>query len=271
VPPPTDFELARLPTPLPHLDITFAANSTREVESLIGKIAPYIEPGDSFDLVSGSPERTPLNVSAINLWASLLRSAYPTYPIYAHTAGLANYRVLAGNASPNISGIFYDYEPNYETEFTANFSETLGYFADATRIANAHGLLGIGYPTGKPIAFANWTKDHWNYASLAEVVNDLVVQSQTYCRQGTAQYASAISDVLAQYLAAGAPGAPTYQVTLGNNVNVTPNQVSPLQAYNCSSILTTDGLKTLYLWWGPGTNSNVIAFLKDIGRKANAA
>lgn len=251
---------------LPHLDITFAANSTAEVTSLITTDKPYIEAGDSFDLDSGSPSTMPLNVTAINYWASLLRATYPDAAIYAHTSGLAHYTTLAEEASANISGIYYDYEPRYEPEFTWNFTQTLSEFANVTAIAHAHHLLSIGYPTGRPLAKAKFQSYQWDYGTLAGTVDQLVVQTQVYCHDRTAAFENAVRILLDQYAIAGVAASPTVQVTIGNNSTLTPNQVSPHQAYECAQVLTNHGLHTLYLWWGPSDNVGVLHFLKDIGR-----
>ena len=264
--PATDMHAASAFLPLPGLGITFAANSTAEVNSLIATDRPYIQPGDSFDLASGNPENTTLNTGEINHWASLLREAFPSATIFAHTAGVSHLSTLVTKASANIAGVFYDYEPHYEPEFSANFSQTVGEFENATNIAHSQGLLSIGYPTGQPIASAQYRIDDWNYGVLAEKVDQLVVQSQTYCHKGITSYRNAVSDVLGQYAQESAPGVPTFQITLGVNASLTPNQVTPSQAYNCARVLTDFGLSTLYLWWGPNSNPEVQRFLEDIGR-----
>ena len=127
-------------------------------------------------------------------------------------------------------------------------------------------MLFRSYPTGRPILNPHYQSDHWNYGLLAETVDHLVVQTQLYCHANTTSFASAVTKVLGQYAAASASGAPTFQITLGNNLTITPNQVSPSQAYNCTHVLTQDGLRTLYVWWGTGANSDLLTFLKDIGR-----
>ena len=252
--------------PLPSISITFAANSTAEVNSLVNTDRSYIEPGDSFDLVSGTPSTSPLAVGEINYWASLLRAAYPGAAIFASTSGIAHFATLAKKVNADISGIFYDYEPGYEAEFTVNFTQTLAEFTNVTEVAHAHGLLSIGYPTGRPISEPKFRSDHWDYGALSGVVDRLDVQTQTYCHESARSFENATSRVRDQYAAVGASGIPTFQVTLGINASLTPNQVSPSQAYNCTQVLTGDGLKTLYLWFGPGSNSDVLRFLKDIGR-----
>ena len=270
---PTDSELSlakeHFPA-LPHLDIDFAANSTAEVESLITTDRPYIEPGDSFDLDSGSPSELSLNMTALNDWAGLLHGAYPNASIYATTSGLAHYAEVAGNASSNFTGIFYDYEPNYEPEYNASFAATLTNFQDAAKIAAARGFESVGYPTGRPILGPHFAADNWSYAALGSTVDQLVVQTQTYCSHLT-DFGNAVNHVLGEYTTAGEPRTNlSFQITLGNNVSLTRNEVSPKAAYRCARDLTEDNLPSLYLWWGPGSNSDVVEFLKDIGRVANS-
>ena len=253
---------------LPRFSITFAANSTAEVTSLVTTDKPYIRSGDSFDLDSGSPSKLPLNVTAINYWASLLRAAYPKAVIYAHTSGLAHLATLAAGVSKNISGVYYDYEPRYEPEFTTNFTQTLAEFANATVIAHTFGLESVGYPFGRPIAVKNWTQYDWDYGKLAKTVDQLVIQTQRYCRGGISKFQNAVSIVLGEYAADGVNGTPIFQITIGNNTTLTPNEVDPLQAYNCTQVLKDEGLRSLYLWWGPSDNAGVVQFLQEIGRHA---
>lgn len=253
-------------SPLPALSIIFAANSTAEVESLI-KDKPYIDVGDSFDLDSGSPSTLPLNVTAINSWASLLHKSFPEAAIYAHTSGISHLETLAAGVSSNIAGIYYDYEPNYEPEFTTNFSQTVSQFYNATAIAHAHGLVSVGYPFGRPIQTPGWTKYDWNYAELSQAVDVLVIQTQRYCHSSTASFESAVATVLSQFAADSmAVGPPVFQITIGNDTTYTPNQVGPFAAYECAQVLTNDHLKSLYLWWGPTDPKGVVDFLRDIGR-----
>jgi hypothetical protein len=255
---------------LPPITITFAANSSAEVNSLIRQDASYIGAGDSFDLVSGMPESRSLDVGELNHWASELRAAFPTARVFAHTAGLSHFTTLAREASSEFSGILYDYEPGYEPEFTLNFTRTLSEFENATAVAHARGLLSVGYPTGQPLSNPHDASYGWNYGALAGTVDVLDVQSQSLCRKGAAAFATGVSTVLSQYAASSASGAPTFQVTLGINASLTPNQVSPTRAYGCTAVLTDAGLRTLYVWWGPGANSQLITFLRDLGRTSSS-
>ncbi len=252
------------PAPLA-LNITFAVNSTTEVDQIISDGA-WIQSGDSFDLVSGSPAREALNVSAVDAWAEALHAAFPAARIYAHTAGVEHVRTLARKASRLISGIFYDYEPHYEREFTTNFSRTLSNFAEATALAHQYGRLSIGYPTGQEIARNRTNQTGWDYATIAGQVDGLVVQTQAFCHRSTASLNASTDEVLAQYSAAGWTGAPpTFGITVGAT-NVTPNGVPAAEADACASAIAAEGLHALYVWWAPGTNAQLVEFLAGIGR-----
>ena len=222
--------------------------------------------GDSFELVSGVPSKHTLDIAEIDGWAGELHAAFPSAEIYAGTAGIAHLTTLASRVSNVVTGVFYDYEPGYEPEFTGNFSQSVSEFENASEVAHVHGLLSIGYPTGRPIASPSFRADNWSYGVLAKTVDELVVQTQTYCHQGVAAFVNATNTVLTQYAATSAPGAPTFQITLGGNASATPNQVTPAQAYRCTQVLLQDGLKSLYLWFGPGSNDKVVQFLKELGR-----
>ncbi|MGI0070471.1 MAG: hypothetical protein ACRECT_00080 [Thermoplasmata archaeon] len=157
-------------TALPHLAIIFAANSTAEVRALIGDHR-YIQPGDAFDLDSGSPSNVALSVSHIDQWARMLHAAYPGAMIYAHTSGIAHYTTLAKRAGPDVSGVYYDYEP----EVTANFTPTLAEFTKITAIAHRYGLESIGYPTGQPILSTSYRSDDGQFPQLSAAVDQLVI------------------------------------------------------------------------------------------------
>jgi hypothetical protein len=259
------FAVARVPS-LPPISIEFAANSSAEVNSLIHQDPSYIGPGDSFDLVSGMPASRNLDVSELNHWASELRAAFPTARIFAHTAGVGHFTTLAREASSAFSGILYDYEPGYETEFTLNFTRTVSEFENVTAVAHARGLLSVGYPTGQPLSNPHDASYGWDYGTLAGTVDLLEIQSQSLCQKGTSAFRTGVSTVLSEYAASSASGSPTFQVTLGINSSLTPNQVSPTRAYGCTAVLTNDGLRSLYVWWGPGSNSQLLSFLRDLGR-----
>ena len=73
----SDLKFATPRSPLPPLAITFAAATSAEVEFLISSVRPYIERGDSFDIVSGSPENLSrgASVGTIDGWAQQLHAA----------------------------------------------------------------------------------------------------------------------------------------------------------------------------------------------------
>lgn len=248
------------------LSITFSAKSSAEVRSLVQSRA-YIQEGDSFDLVSGSPASLPLATGLIDQWASMLRSAYPTADIFAHTAGVAHFEELARHAGPSLSGIYYDYEPGYESEFTWDFSESLARFKEVTAIAHRHGTESVGYPTGRPLLSASLERYHWNYATLAGAVDRLVVQTQRYCLRGPSEFEEATAILLGQF-ASDRPGAPlpTLQITIGDRTPRTPNAVGPGQGSDCARVLAAHGIRELYIWSVPRDHGKVVRFLQEIGR-----
>ena len=248
------------------LSITFAADSNLEVNFLLTTARFYVESGDSFDLVSGSPENSSLGVRNIDNEAQELHSAYPQDTVYAHTAGIAHYSSMAAGVGSDVSGILYDYEPGFEPEFTYNFTRTVLSFENATVEAHAHGLLSVGYPIGRVLLDRAYLQYDWNYATLALAVDRLVVQTQTYCVQGASTFATAISAALDEYKAAGLTTVPTFQVTIGNATTQLPNGVTATPAFDCAQDLSTYGLHSLYVWFDEGGESNVIEFLQDLGR-----
>jgi hypothetical protein len=262
------------------LNITFAANTSTEVGDLVNDSA-LVRPGDSFDLASGNPQSyDPLNVTQVEGWILEIHSAYPNATLYVQTAGFANYAALGQNlsewlgsnatlASIRIGGLLYDYEPAYEPEFNANFSPTLVNLENASRIAHSFSFASVGYLTGRAITRTHFPK--WNYAKLGEVVDELFVQTQRSCLAGNQTFEQNVSKVLSEYRnlkATDPPPAPTFQITLGPDINGTPNGVRSSQAYGCAQVLVRSGLSSLYLWFNPASNAFVKAFLQDLGRGA---
>jgi hypothetical protein len=252
--------------PVSNLSITFAADSDAEVNFLLDQARAYISPGDSFDLVSGSPEDSGPRVSNVINEAQELSAAFPGRTIYSHTAGIANYRTMASGIGSKVAGVFYDYEPGFEPEFTLNFTQTVSSFENVTSVAHQYNLQSVGYPIGRALLESDLQQYHWNYAALAQTVDQLVIQIQTFCVQGPSIFSKAIATALGQYQAAHLSTVPTFQITIGNSTTHLPNGVTAPQAYACYQKLGTYGLHTLYLWWDQGGESNLIAFLQNIGR-----
>jgi len=252
--------------PASGLSITFAANSEAEVNFLLTTARPYIASNDSFDLVSGSPENSSLSVSNVNHEAQELHAAYPSLTIYAHTAGIDHYSEMTAGLGSGISGVLYDYEPGFEPEFTLNFSQTIANFENATALAHAHGLQSVGYPIGRLLLNRTDQQYGWNYATLSLAVDQMVLQVQTYCVQGPSTYSTAVETALGQYRTADLSTVPTFQITIGNATTRLPNGVTATPAFDCAQQLSYLGLHSLYLWWDQGGESNVIAFLEDLGR-----
>lgn len=243
------------------LAFTFAANSSAEVQTLLTTLRPYVLPGDAFDLVSGSPEGVPLSLTNLNRWAAELRSAYPSNAIYAHTAGVANYATVAAGVSSDFAGVLYDYEPGFEPEFTYNFTQTLSDFANVSAIARAHGIESVGYPIGRPILGNGTGGIRWDYAALAGEMDQLVVQSQTYCHAGMSAFADAVETVQAQYAAEDLPAVPEFQVTIGNATTSLPNGVTSSTGIACADALVARGLPSVYVWWDEGGVAELVQFL----------
>ena len=249
--------------PLPHLSITLAARSAAEVDFLLTTARPLIEPGDSFDLVVGNGS---LSQETANQDAQQLRSEFSGVTVFAHTSGLENYSEVTEGVGTNVSGVLYDYEPGYEPEFTFNFTQTLANLEEATAIAHRQGVASVGYVTGRPILESSLEKYGWNYAVMALSVDRLIAQTQTYCAQSRSAFLNATSKVIGQFQAANMTSVPTFQITIGNATTQLPNGVTAVPAYDCASELVSIGLHTLYIWWDQGGESDLLAFLQDIGR-----
>ncbi len=240
-------------------DVTFAITNDAALNDIFGNSSMVVS-GDSFEIVASNP-------TTINNWALELHDAFPGTKIYAHVSGITNFETLAPEVGKYVTGIYYDYEPGYEPEWTYNFADTEVNFRTVAAVAKEYGIQSVGYPSGLPLLKSYLADYHWNYATLGGIVSRMVIQAQLFCQLSTADYARALGVVVDQYAAAGLKTLPEFQITVGSP-SVYPHAVDPAQAYACAQVAQSDGLKASFVWWG--TNGTALhQFMHDIGRTKN--
>ena len=220
----------------------------------------------TFMLVSGNVDKA-LDVDWVNQTATILKERYPKSTLFAATAGLEHMRALTANVTSPIEGVVYIYEPNFsnEPEFTWDFAATLEHFARVKKMAYANNLRAIGKPTGRPLYQAYLAKHGWDYAVLGAAVDELFVQTQTYCKKGETVFAGAVETLLKQCKKAGHRSPVSIQISVDPS---SPNGVTAKDAGAClqniADYARKGELSGVMLWWSPRYPEEVTASLASL-------
>ncbi len=225
-------------------------------------LAPHIRDEDRFMIVSGNSAGA-VDTAWINQAALKLRDFYPYARLYAATSGLSNMATAASEVSDVIEGLVYVYEPNFpnQPEFTWDFSETQARFAESSSLARQAGFRAIGKPTGRPVIQPSLAIHGWNYGALAKTVDELLIQTQTYCKSSAEEFATALDQIEVQFTeqAEMQPWMP--QITIAPNH---PNGTTVAQAQACLQEARNRGLEGAVLWWSPPYVDRTVEFLQDL-------
>jgi len=227
-------------------------------------LAPHLSPHDRFMVVSGNTDGE-IDLAWTNTAVAVLRESYPEADILVATSGLWNLSRAAQGVSREAEAIVYIYEPNFpnQPEFTWDFDATLELFARANEQVRRAGFRAVGKPTGRPILQSDLQKYSWDYGRLASTVDELFIQTQTYCKDGLRAFSSAIREVSAQV--APRPQGWFAQVTVDPEA---PNGTSVARAQACTRTAEEAGLPGLLLWWSPSYVERAVAFLEGLNEDA---
>ncbi len=227
-------------------------------------LKPHLRDEDRFMIVSGNGSGA-VDTAWINRAALELRTAYPHIRLYAATSGLENIKLAAQGVDDLIEAIVYIYEPNFpnQPEFSWDFTETLARFAEASAVARQYGFRAVGKPTGRPLLQPNLTVHAWDYGVLAGSVDELLIQTQTYCKDGATAFAQAIDAISGQYRAHGQTLPWLPQVTVASSA---PNGTSVAQAQACIAEARTRGVGGTVLWWSPQSVERTLSVMEDLNR-----
>ncbi len=217
-------------------------------------------------LVSGNTTGQ-VDVSWLNRAALELRAVYPATPIYAATSGLDNVAVAAREAATLIEAIVYIYEPNFpnQPEFSWDFETTLTHFGEAGALIQKNGFRAIGKPTGRPLLQVDLQSYAWDYGRLAETVDELFIQTQTYCKESPRVFASALDALNEQYRGRAGQRPWIPQVTVDP---AAPNGTTVVQARACLEEAKQRGRSGAVLWWSPSFVERAVAFIAALNADA---
>ncbi len=249
------------PPPVRAFSLVIPVYDERGLQETVSTLRPHLRPDDRFMVVSGNTTGV-IDTAWLNRAARTLRGAYPDASIYAATSGLENVARAAREADPAIEAVVYIYEPNFpnQPEFSWEFGATLERFAEARAKAEAGGFRAIGKPTGRPLLQENLLAYGWNYGALAERVGELFVQTQTYCKDSPAAFATALDTLVEQYGSRAQlfPWIP--QITIAP-APAAPNGTSVAQAKACLNEVRKRNLPGVVLWWSPEFTDRAVAFI----------
>jgi hypothetical protein len=252
--------------PVNSTPIVFApqATSPASVSTLENSFAPYMTANDTVMLSSGAPDpNDPPNVGLLNSDLAQLESSLPAgIHFEARTAGLSNVGWLVSNGiSHGFDGLIYDYEPNFEPEFTDNFSATLSNFQSFATLCHAAGFDAFGYPYSQPVWVGSDRSLGWNFGELAATtgVNDLQIQLQGAAHVSATTWQNSLTELVAQYAGYGLPAsAITVQLTLAVG---DPNQISVASAYADYQSAVAHGVGAVILWWNAESVPEMVQLL----------
>lgn len=236
-------------------------------------LRPHLGRADSFMVVSGNFEGD-ADTAWLNRAGAALRETYPGARLFAATSGLRNVERVAADLSRTFEAIVYVYEPNFpnQPEFTWDFGATLAQFDAAKAKVRAAGFRTIGKPTGRPVLQSSLQRYGWDYGRLATTVDELFIQTQTYCRESARTFSRALDTVLEQYGPLNGTLRWVPQVTVDPEA---PNGTTVAQARACIRAAQARGLPGATLWWSPAYAARAVDFIArlnaDAAADANAA
>lgn len=241
------------------LPIIINAYNPAGVSLIVDRVSSQLRPGDQVALVNGNGGHR-LDETALQLWVSrLVPSLPPGVSVSHHTSGLSNVQLSAASSPPVFSSLLYDYEPNFEPEFTWDFSATASSFRRFAAACRAGHRKAVGYPTGRPILEPDLSPYRWDYGELRACVDQLIVQTQHWARVGFAGWGTALSALETQFSNRGwSVGEVIPQVSIGSG----PNAVDAASARLILDDAQRRGVGGIYIWWSPDAVEDLVGLLE---------
>jgi hypothetical protein len=234
----------------------------RGLRAVRSDLRPQLRRGDTFLIVSGNQDDG-IDTAWVDQVAEEVRTLYPGTVILAGTSGMTNIRTAVAELQPPIEGVVYIYEPNFsnEPEFSWSFPATIARFEEVAEEAHAVGLRAIGKPTGRPLLAPALSGYEWDYATLGSLVDDLFVQTQSYCEDGVASFDEAIASLMTQF--GGEAGVDRWVPQLTLDVS-SEHGVDADRALLCAERALDQGVDRFLVWWSPPFAENAAAFLEAL-------
>lgn len=247
---------------VPNMQLVIPVYNNQGLKVAETDFRPYIRSGDIFLIVSGN-FGGPLNLPWVGRTAHVLKRVYPQATMMIGTGGLSNVSMAAETLGAPIEGVTYIYEPNlpYGPEFSWNFDTTLHNFEQAASVIRAHGFIAVAKPTGRPAMQRDLRQYNWDYGRLAQSVDRLFVQTQTYCKGGPRLFSQAFNKIRQQLSMSGNSRHWVPEISVDP---ASPNGVAAGNAVSCLAGNSVKGLTGVLMWWSPTHADRATAFLKAI-------
>lgn len=225
----------------------------------------YISPKDKFYISVG---QGPGHIPGLHNLVAQLKQSFPHNDIIAGVSGLSTLDSLAATVASDsllnadVTWLNYDYEPNFEPEYTWNFDTTLMIMDSAAQIAHKYGKPLMTSPTSRPLLSNSMLSEEgqkWNYYDIFKQVDVLNVQTQASAKSGTTTgYVNALDTLIAQFNG-GTDFIP--QISLGTGGNGTTAQ----NAYDCAEVTEQKSISCLLIWAGAAQEPMTQQFFDSIG------
>ena len=234
-----------------------AYNST-QISLIVERIGQNLQPGDEVAVVNGNGGHT-FDRNQLHGWVRQLRSSLPeAVTLSHHTSGLSNVVASAGDFPPACNSILYDFEPNFESEFSWVFADALDCFRKFSSTCHQIHRQAVGYPSGRAILERDLAAYRWDYGQLRGCVDKLVVQTQHWARVGQSEWNYALTQLQSQFARRGmGPEQIFPQISIGNG----PNAVDMTLANALIEDARRRGVGGLYLWWSPDIIGDLVRVL----------
>jgi hypothetical protein len=234
------------------------AYNSAQVSLIIDQVAPRLRPGDQVALVNGNGGHS-LDEGQLRQWVDQLVPHLPHgVTLCHHSSGLSNVEMSATATPSMCSSLLYDYEPNFEPEFTWDFASTLECFGKFATICHRANRQAVGYPTGRAILETGLLAYRWDYGQLRTCVDRLIVQTQHWAHLGAGAWNTALSKLQLQFSARGwSPEQIIPQVSIGGG----PNAVVGSMARVVLEDAVRRGVGGVYVWWSPDAISDLVELL----------
>jgi hypothetical protein len=207
-----------------------------------------------------------VDVEWLNSTAEVLEEVHTGVSIIAMTSGIQNITMAAPRLGEHFDGLAYTYEPNFENEpeFSWEFDpETIQNFEAVAQIGRTSKMKMIAYPTGRPVLQSYLWKYGWDYSLISGILDELIVETQTYCKDSAERYAEALRSLSDQHIARGMPRDFTSQITIAPGQ---PNTASVPTAIECVNEARKLGFDEILIWWSPSGAAEMMSLMQRLNR-----
>jgi hypothetical protein len=244
------------------VSFVFPVYNNRGLEAVRNYLRPYLRRGDTFMIVSGNQDG-PYDPAWVNAVAEDIRTYYPGTRILAATSGMANVDLAIAGTEPPVEGLVYIYEPDFanEPEFVWEDAPTRALFDAFAAGVREAGFRAVGKPTGRALLEPARGQYLWNYQALGSRVDDLFVQTQSFCDRSVEAFEAAIDTLQSQH--PDDPGSDRWLPQITVDVS-SESGVPATRALGCAEAAMAKQVDRFLLWWSPAFVDEAVQFLAGV-------